>query len=106
MLVAGCFFLISGLIMPIMAEQTKQEKQKLHVEVVRQMVALSTSGFGLVAALAWNNLVQAFVKDYIEAFLPKGSGIKSMFIYAMIITLLAVLVTYQLSKLLKRLEER
>lgn len=85
---------------------TKEENKKLHVEVVKQMVTLSTSGFGLVAALAWNNVVQEFVKNYLNKWLPQGSSIFSMLIYAIIITLLAVIVTFQLSNLLKRIENK
>ena len=76
---------------------TKEEKQ-FHEEVVVQLLTLSTAGFGLVAALAWNQAIQAFVKEYIIPKVP-GSGIISQFIYALIITIFAVLVTYQLSKL-------
>lgn len=83
-------------------EKTSQEK-KFHVELVRQMMTLATSGFGLVAALAWNNVVQEFVSQYIKRWLPEGSGILSLLIYAIIITTIAVLVTYELSRLLKRL---
>jgi len=63
------------------------------------MVALSTAGFGLVAALAWNEAVQAFVNDYLNKYLSVGSGIISKFIYAVIITVFAVIVTFQLSRL-------
>ena len=63
------------------------------------MVTLSTAGFGLVAALAWNDAIQAFVKEYIDQYISVGSGIISRFIYAIIITAIAVLVTYQLTKL-------
>lgn len=88
-----------------MASKEKTAKQKkLHIELVRQMIILSTTGFGLVAALAWNSLIQEFVKNYIVIFFPKGSGIISLLIYAVVITALAVLVTFQLSKLLERLE--
>lgn len=80
----------------------KKEKQ-LHVEVVRQMLTLATSGFGLVAALAWNNVIQEFVSNYVKKFLPSGSGIWSLLIYALVITFLAVFITYQLSKILNRL---
>lgn len=86
-------------------EQTKEDK-KLHVEVVRQMVTLSTSGFGLVAALAWNNVIQEVVNDYIKRWLPQGSGLISLAIYAIAITVLAVVITLQLSKLLQRLENK
>jgi hypothetical protein len=70
------------------------------------MVTLSTSGFGLVAALAWNSVIQEFVKSYINKWLPEGGGLISLFLYAVIVTCLAVLVTYQLTKLLDRLESR
>ena len=74
---------------------------KFQKELVKQMVTLSTSGFGLVAALAWNEAIQAFVKEYIDRYISVGSGIISRFIYAIIITALAVLITYQLTKLIK-----
>lgn len=85
-----------------MAEKSKD----LHIEVVRQMLTLATSGFGLVAALAWNNVVQEFINEYVKKWLPQGSGIISLLLYAMIITILAVLVTLQLSKVLERLEKK
>ena len=92
-----------------MAEKklTKKEEEKaFHVELINRMVTLSTSGFGLVAALAWNNVVQEFVNSYLKKFLPTGSGVISLFIYAVIITVFAVFVTYQLAKLQKRVENQ
>src|SRR3989344_1432991 len=86
--------------------QTIKENKRLHIEIVRQMLTLATSGFGLVAALAWNSVIHAFVTDYIKKWFPNGSGIISLLIYAIIITILAVFVTLQLSKLLKRLENK
>ncbi len=87
--------------------KTKQKQpKKLHVEVVRQMMALATSGFGLVAALAWNNVIQEVVNDYVKKFLPSGSGLISLFVYALVITVLAVVVTLQLSQFLQRLEDK
>lgn len=88
------------------ASDGKKENSKLHVEVVRQMLTLATSGFGFVAALAWNSVIQEFVKTYIKRFLPgSDSSIISLLIYALIVTLLAVLVTLQLSQVLRRLED-
>jgi len=80
-----------------MAEVTQKEKS-FRRELVEQMMALSTSGFGLVAALAWNETIQGFVIEFIEPRIP-GSGLLSKLIYALLITLLAVLITYQLSRL-------
>ncbi len=80
-----------------------RSKKRLHVELVRQMLILATSGFGLVAALAWNNLIQEFVNNYIRKWFPE-SGIISLLIYALVITGLAVFVTYQLSSLSEKLQ--
>lgn len=80
-------------------------QRKLHQELVKQMLTLATSGFGLVAALAWNSLIQEFVNTYVKKFLPNGSGIISLFIYALVVTILAVLVTYQLSKISEKLQQ-
>ena len=75
--------------------------KQLKKELLKQLVVLSTAGFGLVAALAWNEAIQSFVNNYIANYLSIGSTIISKFIYAVIITALAVLVTYQLTKLIK-----
>lgn len=88
-----------------MAKVDKKENDKIHVEVVRQMLTLATSGFALVAALAWNNLIQEFVNSYVKKWLPETGGIISLLIYAIVITLIAVFVTLQLSSLLRRLEK-
>ncbi len=74
-------------------------KKALHKELVKQMLTLATSGFGLVAALAWNNLIQEFVANYVKKFLPNSGGIISLLIYALFVTILAVFITYQLSKI-------
>lgn len=79
-----------------MAETKKGEA--FHQELVSQLITLSTSGFGLVAALAWNEAIQQAVNDFIEPRIP-GSGLLSKLIYALLITFLAVLITYQLSRL-------
>ena len=87
-----------------MAEK-KQTDKYLHTEIIKQLIALSTSGFGLVAALAWNNVVQEFVKTYLNKWLPHGGSLLSLFLYAVIITAIAVFITYQLSKLIKSEEK-
>ena len=83
-----------------------EEKTKLHIEILRQMITLATSGFGLVAALAWNNVIQDLVNNYVRKWLPQGSSLISLLLYAVIITVFAVLITIQLSKLLKKLENK
>lgn len=89
-----------------MAKLSTKEQNKLMIEIVRQMLTLATAGFGLVAALAWNSLIQTFVDDYVKIWLPTGGKLTSLIIYALIVTILAVFVTYQLSKILRRLEAK
>ena len=85
-----------------MASKTKAAKERrFHHELIGQLITLSTSGFGLVAALAWNETIQQIVDDFITPRIP-GSGVLSKFIYALLITILAVLITFQLSKLASR----
>ncbi len=87
-------------------KQKKESEKNLRIEILRQMITLSTSGFGLVAALAWNNVIQELVSGYVKKWLPDGSSLISLLIYAVIITILAVLVTLQLSKVLEKLENK
>jgi len=82
-----------------------EKDKKLHVAILKQMVTLSTSGFGLVAALAWNGVIQELVNGYIKPYLPKGSTIISLFVYAILVTVLAVLVTYNLTRLSEKVEK-
>ena len=82
----------------------KQTRKRLHIAVLKQMVTLATGGFGLVAALAWNNVIQEFVATAIKPYLPQGSGIISLMVYAVLITMLAVTTTIYLSKLIEKLD--
>jgi hypothetical protein len=80
----------------------KKHLSDLKKEVLKQMLALSTSGFGLVAALAWNELIKELIAEYIKPLVGGASGVISLLIYAVIVTLLAVFVTYSLTKLVKK----
>lgn len=86
-------------------QTARQKSKRVTIEVLTQMITLSTSGFGLVAALAWNSFIQEVVNNYVKKFLPSGSGLISLFIYAIIVTVLAVTVTLQLSQIKERLEQ-
>lgn len=63
-------------------------------KIIDQLMALSTAAFGLVAALAWNGAIQELFKQLFGT----QSGLFAMFFYAILVTLLAVLVTYFISK--------
>ena len=84
-------------------KKTKKEIKRYQLAVVNQMLKLATAGFGLVAALAWNELIRTFINDYLKSKLGLGSGLISLAIYAIIVTALAVIVTLQLSRMAEKL---
>lgn len=70
-------------------------------EFIKAMVQLATAGFGLVAALAWNEAI----KNLINRFISPGSGLISLFIYAFMVTILAVFITYYLGRLVQKAQQ-
>jgi hypothetical protein len=62
------------------------------------MISLASAAFGVVAALAWNSAITALVKQIFGT----GAQIVSLFIYAIIVTVLAVIVMVNLAKLAER----
>lgn len=62
------------------------------------MISLATVAFGLIAAGAWNK----FISDFIALFLRPGAGLWAEFFYAVIITIIAILVVSNLGKLADR----
>jgi len=63
-------------------------------EVIDKIAALVTAAFGLIAALAWNGAIKAiFLKVFGEA-----EGIGPMLVYAILVTIIAVVVTIWVGK--------
>jgi hypothetical protein len=62
------------------------------------MISLASAAFGVVAALAWNSAITALVKEIFGS----GGQIISLFIYAIIITIIAVIVMVNLGKVAER----
>ena len=62
------------------------------------MIALATVAFGLLAAGAWNK----FISDLIALFLKPGSGLWASFIYALLVTVIAIFVVQTLGKVQER----
>jgi hypothetical protein len=58
-------------------------------KVIESAADLVTAAFGLIAALAWNSAVQALVGRFVET----GSGPMALIIYAILVTVIAVLAT-------------
>jgi len=85
--------------MQLKESKISKEFKEFKTQFSKKTLTLVTSGFGLVAALAWNELIKEIIATYIKPIFGKGSGIISLFIYATFVTILAVFVTYQLGKL-------
>ena len=63
-----------------------------------KVAALVTAAFGLVAALAWNGAIRAVF----EAVFGSADNITAMLIYAVVVTIIAVLVTIWIARVTKR----
>ena len=62
------------------------------------MIGLATIAFGLIAAGAWNK----FISDMIALFLKPGNGVIAELIYAVLVTILAIVVIQSLAKLAEK----
>lgn len=71
-------------------------------ELINKTTTLIIGSFSLLAALAWNDTVKEFIKKYISP----GSDLLSMFIYAIIITVIAVVISVYLTKISDKLIKR
>ena len=76
-------------------KKIKNEIEEMKREFKEKTITLILGGFGLVAALAWNEAI----KTLFETFFPKKSELIGKFLYAIIITVIVVLVSLQLRKI-------
>jgi uncharacterized BrkB/YihY/UPF0761 family membrane protein len=70
----------------------------MKAQVVEKLAALITVAFGLVAALAWNNAIQAIFKEVFGA----PEGIIPLMSYAVIVTVIAVAATIWIGKVAEK----
>lgn len=69
-------------------------------EVIDKLTALVTAAFGLVAALAWNEAIQSIFKRVFGETKSMGP----MIIYAIIVTVIAVIITLWIGKTASKLK--
>ena len=62
--------------------------------VIKTIITLVTTAFGLIAGLAWNDAIQKLI----EQFIGTGDALPSLFTYAIIVTIVAVVVTVLLAR--------
>ncbi len=82
-------------------QKLQREKTKIEKEIRDRVIAYVAAAFGLVVGLAWNEAV----KSLIEYFLPLGGNtIFAKFLYAAILTFIAVIGSVYAIRLLKQNE--
>lgn len=84
-----------------MPEPTKQEKIYFHRELLEKINTLVGAGLGLVAALAWNDAIQSLFRLVFQ----DAQSLIAKFVYAVLITVVVVLITMRLSSLASRLKK-
>ena len=57
--------------------------------IMETILGLITTAFAFVAGLAWNEAIQALIQQFVGT----GSALTSLFTYAIIVTVIAVIVT-------------
>ena len=62
--------------------------------VIKTIITLVTTAFGLVAGLAWNDAIQKLI----ESVMGAGDALTGLFIYAVVVTIIAVVVTILLAR--------
>ena len=67
----------------------EEKPATLKQEVMDKIAALITAAFGLVAALAWNDAIKAVFKEVFGT----ADAIGPMLIYAITVTIIAVILT-------------
>jgi len=73
-----------------------KEVNKLQYEIIQKISDLALAGFGLVAALAWNEAI----KSLFDKIFPQSGGIIAKFIYAIVVTVIIVFITMRIGKIL------
>lgn len=79
----------------------KNKAKKLQLEILEKLSQLVTAGLGLVAALAWNSLIQ----DLFKIIFGTQSDLWAKFGYALVVTIIVVIFTLQISRTVSRLKE-
>lgn len=69
--------------------------EKLSSQIIEKITTLIITAFGLVAALAWNTAIQTTF----QKFYGTSGSLIGVYIYAIVVTVLAVILTIWISRL-------
>ncbi|HUT27826.1 MAG TPA: DUF5654 family protein [Methanomassiliicoccales archaeon] len=73
------------------------------LEVIDKIAALMTAAFGLIAALAWNAAISKLMEDWLGT---GGDQTIGLLIYAIIITIIAVIAIIMIARTYNRLKSK
>lgn len=83
-------------------EKLRQEKKEIKKQVQKQLLTYMIASLGLVAGLAWNEAI----KGLIEYIFPLSQNtIQAKFLYAVFMTILIVIISYYLARLMQEKDE-
>ena len=82
-------------------ENAEEKERELEQAIREKTFSYIVAAFGLVAGLAWNEAIKAFI----EFVFPKaGNSLMAKFVYALVLTIVVVYVSVYLGKLFKKEE--
>jgi uncharacterized BrkB/YihY/UPF0761 family membrane protein len=85
-------------VVPVVGDVVKKTT-RFSREVVATMISLASAAFGVVAALAWNSAITTW---FSKAFHTDAAKVSALFLYAVIVTLIGVIVIVLLGRLAAR----
>lgn len=72
--------------------------RKMKVKILDKLAALLTAACGLIAALAWNGAIRAIFEELFDT----ADNITAMLVYAVVVTIIAVLAIIWVARSVKK----
>lgn len=84
-------------------EKIKEESEKISRQVKEKTLGFIITAFGLVAGLAWNEAIQSLIKSF---FAVGKDSIWAKFLYAIVMTIVVVIITVYLTRFFSREDKK
>ncbi|MFA6429217.1 MAG: DUF5654 family protein [Patescibacteria group bacterium] len=85
-----------------MSQETEEREANIKLQTLEKMLELMTAAFSLVAALAWNDAIQSLFKR----IFGDASSIYAKFAYAVLITVIIVILSHRVAKVTRALKKK
>lgn len=79
-----------------MLDGIRNKTQKIRTEIKQKIATYILAGFGLVAGLAWNEAIKGLIDKIFP--LASAGGLLAKFIYAVVITIIIVILSIYILK--------